>query len=372
MIADVPLGVFLSGGVDSTLVAAIAARASSGRLPTFTVGYDTGTVSELEPAREAALALGSDHHELVLRSSDVAARVDRVIPALDQPLADEALIAMHALAEFARRDVTVVIGGEGADELFCGYPRYAWLSRAERLHRLAPAPVLAAANAGAAALGDSRRGRRLRDLLTPQSTAVRSASWVSAGRADARDHLYGPRLHTLMATMQQIVGHAPGNGNSGGAIASAMRRDQGVWLPDDVLMKADRASMQVSLELRTPYLERDLAEFACSIPIAVHRRGGGKYLLRETLAQLMPGPVSNRRKVAFRTPTADWLRGPLKPLVQDHVLHGCLTGEGWFDAAALARLARRHWEGEGDHTSVLWPALTLGLWLDGLRSAAGA
>lgn len=153
--------------------------------------------------------------------------------------------------------------------------------------------------------GDSRRARRLRDLLTPQSTAVRSASWVTAGRPEARDHVYGPRLHALMATTEGIVGPARENGACGCAVAAATRRDQELWLPDDVLMKADRASMQVSLELRTPYLERDLAAFACSVPIDVHRRGGGKYLLRETLAQLMPGAVSRRRKVAFRTPTAD-------------------------------------------------------------------
>lgn len=371
MIADVPLGVLLSGGVDSTLVAALAASASSRRLKTFTVGYDTGAVNELEPARRAAAALGSDHHQVVLRSSDVAARVGRVITALDQPLADEALVAMHALAEFARQEVTVVIGGEGADELFCGYPRYMWLSRAERLHRVAPGRALAAASRGASALGDSRRARRLRDLLTPRSTAARSASWVTAGRPDARDHVYGPRLHALMATMEAIVGPARENGAGGCAVAAAMRRDQEVWLPDDVLMKADRASMQVSLELRTPYLERDLAAFAYSVPIDVHRRGGGKYLLRETLAQLVPGAVSHRKKVAFRTPTADWLRGPLKPLVEEHVLHGALTGQGWFDQMALTRLARQHWDGREDHTGVLWPALTLGLWLDSLGSVAG-
>jgi asparagine synthase (glutamine-hydrolysing) len=117
--------------------------------------------------------------------------------------------------------------------------------------------------------------------------------------------VYGPRLHALMATTEGIVGPARENGACGCAVAAATRRDQELWLPDDVLMKADRASMQVSLELRTPYLERDLAAFACSVPIDVHRRGGGKYLLRETLAQLMPGAVSRRRKVAFRTPTAD-------------------------------------------------------------------
>jgi asparagine synthase (glutamine-hydrolysing) len=256
---------------------------------------------------------------------------------------------MHALAEFARRQVTVVLGGEGADELFCD-PRYTWLSRAERLHRLAPAPALALANAGAAALGGSKKARRLRDLLTDRSNAVRSASWVTTGGPDARDGLYGERLRPFRATLDSIVGPGPVNAEDGCAVTSAMRRDQMVWLPDDVLMKTDSASMRASLELRTPYLDRSLAEFASCVPIEVHRRGG--------------------RKVAFRTPTGDWLRGPLRPLVQEHVLLGSLTADGWFDQSALTRLAERHWNGNEDHTSVLWPALVLGMWLDAVKSEA--
>ena len=141
LIADVPLGVFLSGGVDSTLIAAIAAQESSAPVKTFTVGYDVGDVSEVEGARATALEIGSEHHELVLPLDEVARRVPSVLRSLDQPLADQSVPAFHAIAEFAREDVTVAVGGEGADELFGGYPRYRWLARAEALGGRLPRPL---------------------------------------------------------------------------------------------------------------------------------------------------------------------------------------------------------------------------------------
>jgi asparagine synthase (glutamine-hydrolysing) len=372
MVADVPLGVFLSGGTDSTLVAALAVRSSTAPVRTFTVGYDVGAVSEIEAARAAAGFLGTDHHELVLSSGDVAARVPSVLAALDQPLADQALVATHAVSEFARRSVTVAIGGEGADELFCGYPRYAWLDRAERLHRRAPAPALAAAAAALAAAGGRGPSEHLRHLLAAATPAVRRVTWVTAGRGDLRNELYGPGLRHLAAPLQTLGQLPDGELGDWPAGAASMHTDQRVWLPDDILAKADRASMQVSLELRTPYLDRSLAEFACSIPAAVHRAGGGKFLLRAVLAQVLPEGPARRRKIAFRTPTAYWLRGPLRGLVERVVLSGPLIGEGWFDRSALARCAGEHVDGTRDRSNVLWPALALGLWLDRVHGHDGS
>ncbi len=339
-------------------------RASSAPVRTFTVGYDVGAVSELEAARAAAAVLGTDHHELVLSSADVAARVPSVLGALDQPLADQALVATHAVAEFARRSVTVAIGGEGADELFCGYPRYAWLDRAEQLHRRAPAPALAAAGAALAAAGGRVPSAHLRHLVAAATPAARRVTWVTAGRGDLRDDLYGPRLRHLAAPLESLGQLPEGELDGWPAGAASMHTDQRVWLPDDILAKADRASMQVSLELRTPYLDRSLAEFACSIPAAVHRGDGGKFLLRAVLAQLLPEGPSRRRKVAFRTPTADWLRGPLRGLVERTVLNGPLTAAGWFDRPGMVRCAEEHLAGSHDRSGVLWPALALGLWLE--------
>ncbi|MBA2476538.1 MAG: asparagine synthase (glutamine-hydrolyzing), partial [Actinobacteria bacterium] len=282
LISDVPLGVFLSGGVDSTLVAAVAAGLSSEPLRTFTVGYDTGTVNETDPARRVAALLGADHRELMLTESDVAALVPRFLAELDQPLADEAYVPLRALAEFARESVTVAVGGEGADELFGGYPRYRWLARSERLPDWLPreraaraARVLERAPAGA-------RVKRLREVMSADSVLERHVDWVTGRRAALRPSVYGGRLRPY-ADGRGFLELPRGGGLEGDGRVEGdfMRLDQLRWLPDDILAKADRATMRASLEFRTPFLHRELAELAASIPASTHVAGGGKRLLRQ-------------------------------------------------------------------------------------------
>lgn len=364
MLADVPLGVLLSGGLDSTLLAAIAARLADGQVKTFTVGYDTGADNELDGARATAVALGSEHRELVLTAEALAARVPRVLAAIDQPVADPALVALNAVAEFAREDVTVAVGGEGADELFGGYPRYIWLSRAQRLDRLAPGLRRAGAR-GLAAVARGR-GRRLIDVVEPRSAAQRHLDWVTSGRQHARAELYGPALGD--AVDRAAIGRSVCEATDNGSLAAAfMRMDQRSWLQDDVLAKADRAGMLVSLELRTPYLHRELAEFAGSVAPEVHLAGGGKRLLRRVLEEVAP-ELPRRRKRAFGVPLAPWLRGPLRPLLEEHVRDSSVYREGLFDRAQVQRRFERHVSGASDESAVLWPLLTLGLWLDARRA----
>lgn len=368
MIADVPLGVFLSGGVDSTLIAALAARASAKPVKTFTVGYDVGSVNETDGARSTAAALGTDHRELVLTEADVAARVPSLLSGLDQPLADRALVSLNAVAELAREEVTVAVGGEGADELFGGYPRYRWLERAERLEGVVPAGV---AIRGAQALRNAPllgRARRVADVLEPRPALERHLNWVTDGRAELREHLYGRRLRSAIEPTAVLDGLAARvDGAGGSAMERFMRLDQSHWLPDDVLAKADRATMLVSLEMRTPYLQRELAELAAALPAKLHARGGGKHLLRGLLKQLLPAGPARRPKTAFRTPAGRWLRGPLAPVLQEQLASGTVFSEEWLDRGAVAQLAVEHGEGRTDWTSVLWPVLSLGLWLDSFR-----
>ena len=366
MVADVPLGVFLSGGVDSTLVAALAARHSHGPLRTFTVGYDTGSVDEREAARRSARAIGAEHHEMVLTACDVARRAPRLFASIDQPLADQSLVAAHALAEAARRHVTVVVGGEGADELFAGYPRYLWLARASRLHAVVPTWLSAAADGALATLPDGRRPRRLRALLAPASTGERQLRWVTDGRQALRPLVYGPRLAgaTYGAHSVSTVDDEETDG-----VATVIRCDQRQWLPDDVLAKADRASMLVSLELRTPYLSRSLAELASCLPLHCHARRQGKLLLRRALEDVLPDADARRRKVAFQVPAAQWLRGPLLPVLREQLRAGALYEEGWFDRAMVSHLVDEHVGMRRDRVGVLWPLLVLGCWLDRFRGA---
>ena len=369
MVADVPIGVLLSGGVDSTLVAVLAARSSSAPVHTFTVGYDVGEVSEADSARRAAAAIGTRHHEVTLSIGDVASAAPTVLAALDQPIADRALVAMHAVTGFARRSVTVAVGGEGADELFGGYPRYRWLSHAARLHRMLPQPLLKLMAEIAAGSPLGARVPHLDHLLRPATPLDRQVAWVTGGRPGLRRELSGPRLGPALRPTRDLHGRATTSGLSA-VEAAPMRLDQSVWLPDDVLAKADRASMLVSLELRTPFLDRSLAELSASVPASVHGRGGGKLLLRSVLHRLLPAHDSPR-KVAFRVPAAEWLRGPLRPVLEQVIARGALCDEGWFDRPALQRLEHEHVAGVCDHTEALWPVLALGVWLDRLRGCHG-
>jgi asparagine synthase (glutamine-hydrolysing) len=366
--ADVPLGVFLSGGVDSTLIAALAARASRKPIKTFTVGYDTGGVSETSEARRTAKELGTEHHELVLTQAQLLRGVSALLAGMDQPLADQALVSLHAIAEHARRDVTVAIGGEGADELFGGYPRYRWLQRSEQLGRALPAP-LASGLSRLAHRAPHPRAARIGDILRPGDVLARHLDWVTERRHALRQRVYGPALrgHLRQAGLVgELAGRLDGASGTRG-IRQLMVLDQLHWLPDDVLVKADRAGMRVSLEVRTPYLSRELAEFAGTVSKRIHVGDRGKALLRALLADVAPETARQRSKVAFRVPAADWLRGPMAPLVDRQLADGSAFAEGWFDRGEAAALVAEHRAGTRDRSGVIWPLLAFGLWLDRIR-----
>jgi asparagine synthase (glutamine-hydrolysing) len=371
LVSDVPLGVFLSGGVDSTLVAALAAKHSSRPVQTFSVGYDVGDVDERDAARRAATMIGTDHHELVLTQADTAEVVPQALRALGQPLADEAFVALRALAGYARPSVTVAVGGEGADELFGGYPRYRWLARGAGVPGWFPRTQAARAASLVARAGGGRRAARVRDVLRPRSTLDRHLGWVAGPRMDERAALYGRRLAPYLARQPSAPAFAELAATNGSVAGQFMRFDQLQWLPDDVLLKADRATMQASLEFRTPFLDRELAEFAASVPASTHVRGRGKLLLRRVLEHVLPDAPSGRRKTAFRIPSAEWLRGPLRPELAAQIASGPLFSEGWLRQERAAALAAQHDAGE-DRSAVLWPIFVLSLWLEGFRELVAA
>jgi asparagine synthase (glutamine-hydrolysing) len=366
LVADVPVGVFLSGGVDSTLVAAVAAEESSTRLRTFTVGYDVGGVNETERARIVAERLGSEHHEVTLSQEDVAERAPLVLSRMDQPLGDRATLPLHALSEFARPRVTVALGGEGADELFGGYPRYRWLERARRVQAALPAPALGSLGWMLRRSAGVPRLARASTRLAPTPMLERNLDWVTAQRRRRREALYGPRLAALdEARVLGDLAACAGELNGGPAARWLMHLDQRHYLPDDVLMKTDRASMLVSLEIRTAFLHAGLAELAGSLDTSVHLAGAGKALVHAMLPEgLLPERRGGYRKTAFRVPAAEWLRGPLAPALADQLAHGVLYEEGWFDRAAVRRLVQEHAAAGADHSDQLWPLLALGLWVD--------
>jgi asparagine synthase (glutamine-hydrolysing) len=365
LLADVPVGVFLSGGVDSTLLAAYTAASSDQTVHTYTVSYDVGTVSEGAAARRTAQELGAEHRELVLTESDAAELVPEVLGRLDMPLADQAVVAMYALARFARGDVKAVVAGEGADELFGGYPRYRWLAGGSALD--GRVPFSASWQSLPASLP---RGRKLALAFGAGSPWERNLDWMTGGRRHLRHHLYGPQLRRFIpGGVGATDGVADGATHGSGAelVRELMHYDQQHWLPYDVLVKADRGGMLASLEVRSPYLQRELAEFAAMVPAGVHMRQQGKWLLRQ---QLRATPYAGRRrqsKTAFRIPAGEWLRGPLVPLLESQLRDGASFGEGWFDRSAVRAIAEAHRSGRADWTNALWPILAFGLWLDRIR-----
>ena len=369
LIADVPLGVLLSGSLDSILVAALAARASGEPIKTFTVGFDGWPESETANARLTARELGAEHHELVLTQDELLERVPALLSAIDQPLADPDLVLLHVIAEHARRDVTVAIGDAGADELFGGYSRYRWLWRSEQLDRALPSP-LAAGLSQLAARGRHARAARLGDLLRPGGVLHRHLDWVTGRRPALRSRLYGPPLRGALET--GFIGELAGRLNGSSAapvIRQLMVLDQVHRLPDAGLVKADRAGMRASLEVRTPYLNREVAEFAATVPARVHVRDGGKALLRGLLAKVAPSAAARCSKKAFEVPAGAWLRGSLAPLIDDQLAHGSLFAEGWFDRREASALVAEHRNGIRDASGAIWPLLALGLWLDRRRRA---
>jgi asparagine synthase (glutamine-hydrolysing) len=375
MVADVPVGVFLSGGVDSTLVAVAAAQESSKRLKTFTIGYDVGSVGETDNARRVAEQLDSEHHEVTLTASDVAERTPGLLAGLDQPLADRALVPLHALSEFARPRVTVALGGEGADEVFGGYPRYRWLERSRRLESALPERAVRPIGALLREAGRFDRAARAAARLSPTPVLERNLDWVTSERRHRRESLYGPRLTAVSRTrvLDDLAARA-GRLNGGPAGRWLMHLDQVDYLPDDVLVKTDRASMAVSLEIRTVFLHAGLAELAGSVDTALHLGGSGKALVHEMLP---PGILASRsfgryRKTAFRVPAAEWLRGPLAPLVRRQLERGAIYEQGYFDRQAVGALVSEHMSCACDNSDQLWPLLSLGLWVDRFCGLDGA
>ena len=365
LIADVPVGVLLSGGLDSTIVTALAQR-QTGSVKTFTVAYDTGEVNEDGPARDTARRLGTDHHELRLSADWISRRVPILLSGIDQPIADPAFAALAAISQLAREHVTVAVGGEGADELFFGYPRYRWLARADRIGQLVPASGAAvAATMVKQAVGTGRVGR-MADVLDPATSLQRNLGWITDGLLDERAGFYGPRLQeqTRDGELRDLVSERWECASPTALAAS--RFDQRLYLCDDILQKADRASMWASLEMRTPYLDRTLAEFTATVPPELHMAAGGKNLLRRVLRRTLPDSPIGRKKTAFRVPLADWLRGPLASTVQEHVVEGRLVRDGWIQPAAGPRLLARL---AADDTAAreLWPLLCTGAWLDAQR-----
>ncbi|HYM72808.1 MAG TPA: asparagine synthase (glutamine-hydrolyzing) [Stellaceae bacterium] len=366
LIADVPLGAFLSGGIDSASVVATMARVGGGRVKTFTIGFGDKRYDETRYARLVAERYGTEHEEFVVEP-DAVAILPRLVWHYGEPFADPSAIPTYYVSEMARRKVTVALNGDGGDEAFLGYSRYramrhlAQLDRLPRWSRLALARLLACAPAGLQ-----------RELRLPQ---IRDILEASAGRSERRyagtivffadrdkQAGYGEAMRThLDRSALDLL--APYFAAAGGLVAGANWADLHTYLPDDLMVKVDVASMAHGLETRSPLLDHVLLEWALSIPAEVRMAGGRtKALLKSAMAPYLPREVIHRRKMGFGCPIDKWLRHELKPLAYDTLMSQPARERGLLRPDYVGRMLDEHCSGERNHHTRLWALLMLELW----------
>jgi len=353
LLSDVPLGAFLSGGIDSSLVVATMRAVSSAPVRTFTIGFAQAAFDESPHARAVAQHLGTEHTELVLSDADVVAVVPDLPRIYDEPFADSSQIPTVLVSRLARGSVTVALSGDGGDELFGGYERYRLLERHVRTRR----PVALAAAAVLALTGDRRRSATARALGTGPEPIVRRL--LSEGVFSER--LVPGADHAAIARRARERWDA--TAGLGGLTGRAMAMDTVGYLPDDILHKVDRAAMSVALETRVPLLDHRLVDLAWRLPHRLRvQQGIGKWVLREVLARHVPRAMFERPKVGFAPPLGAWLRGPLAGWADGLLAPDALAGDGLLDAAEVARLWRTHQAGRHDVSRDLWPLLMFQAW----------
>ena len=364
LISDVPLGVFLSGGIDSSAVAAMMTQLG-GEVKSFSVGFADRSFDESAHARLVARHLGTEHHELTLEPGMLLDLVPRLAELLDEPLGDASIIPTYLLSEFTRRHVKVALGGDGGDELFAGYPTL-------QAHRLA-AYYLKTPRLLREGLVEPvvRRLPVSRDNLSFDFRAKRFVSGASYPTAERHQRWMGSfDRQERAALLARQVRHGDLDHDldltDADPLNQALLLDMRFYLENDILVKLDRASMMASLEGRVPLLNNDFVEYATHLPMNMKLRGlRSKYLLKRALRGVLPNAILNRSKKGFGIPVAHWFRGPLKEQMLSVLSPERIAREGFFDAGAIKRLIDGHLDGRRDNRKQLWTLFAFELWHDG-------
>jgi asparagine synthase (glutamine-hydrolysing) len=370
LVSDVPLGVLLSGGVDSSSVAALAVRASSEAVKTFSISFAEASFDESAYARGVAKFLGTDHHEERLSANLAANLVSEIGAWMDEPFSDPSLVPTYLLSRFTRKHVTVALGGDGGDEIFAGYPMYAGIKWAEIYKRV---PL-------------SMRDKIIEPLirLLPVKTKnlsfdYKAMRFVTGAKYDpvARHHIWFGSFtpdeqkqlltaNALAETNGDIYQQAREMMTACGEtdpVKSMQNLDTRLYLAEDILTKVDRASMAVSLEVRAPFLDPRVAEFAASLPSDYKLRGHKtKYILKKAVHDLLPPFVTRRPKKGFGVPVAEWLKEKLRPMARDLLSPERVRRAGVFNPDFVSRLQDEHERGIANHRKLLWTLLMFELW----------
>lgn len=369
MVADVPLGALLSGGIDSTLVTALMQARSQRPVRTFTIGFEEKAYDEAVHARAVAAHLGTDHTELRLSADDALQLIPQLPAMYDEPFADSSQLPTHLVMKLARQHVTVALSGDAGDEFFGGYNRYAFLPKAWRLFGHMPS-ILRRPALGLMATMPGTVGR-LAGAAQAAGKVTKLRKLFSA-RPRGLDDLYVATVTEWSGAVGMIVdGSMPSYRLDArqdwpmlqDPVARMMALDGLTYLPGDILTKVDRASMAVSLETRAPFLDRDVMEFAWRLPMTMKLRDGkGKWILRQLLDRHVPRALIDRPKMGFGIPLDQWLRGPLRDWAGDLLAEDRLRREGYLRPEAITRTWQAHQRGEGNFGYRLWSVLMFQAW----------
>ena len=372
-IADVPVGAFLSGGIDSSTVVALYQKHSSTPVRTFSIGFEESEFNEADSARKVATHLGTVHEEHIVRVQEARDVIPSLPAIYDEPFADSSQIPTHLVSRFAREKVTVALTGDGGDELFAGYNRHVLAPWLWNCMRPIPLPLRAAAAGPLGRIPPSmwqKAAATLPRAANPHFGSKLQKALRVVGNARRFEDVYLSFLDEWSlepGPVMNVTGEFPGFDfalpKSAPAAVRMMYCDAVSYLPDDILCTVDRASMAVSLETRVPFLDHRVASLAARIPLDMKIHGrGGKHILRQLLYRHAPKELFERPKAGFAIPVGQWIKGPLRPWAEDLLDPTRMAAEGWFDPAIVQRRWQDHVDGRSDSTPALWAILMFQAW----------
>jgi asparagine synthase (glutamine-hydrolysing) len=370
LVSDVPVGVLLSGGIDSSAVASFMVDSYPGKVESFTVGFDESSFDESHYARKVARHLGTEHNEMILTSKKAIELVSDISSVLDEPFADSSIIPTYLLSRFARQKVKVVLGGDGGDELFAGYPTVLSHRLIEYYERLTPwslrayvAPKIL--DLFKVSFDNISFDFRLRRFLAGRGVPLiaRHQRWLGSFVDEEKNLLLQDWVKpVLRETYYQSYEYAR-ECDAKEPLNQILFNDLKTYLESDILYKVDRASMATSLEVRVPLLNREVVRFANNLPLDLKLHNlTGKFLLKKTMRGRLPGEIINRPKKGFNMPVAYWLSGDLKELMLDMLSESFITAQGLFSSSYIQQLTHEHFQRRRDNRKLLWTLLMFQMW----------
>jgi len=362
MVSDVPFGAFLSGGIDSSAIVGLMARHSDLPIRTFSVGFNEAQYSELAYAKTIADHFATEHHELTISQTHLMDELPTLIRFRDAPVSEPSDIPIYLLSKEARKDVKMVLTGEGSDEILGGYAKHAFERYAKTYHRV---PKVLRRKLLEPLIGALpyrfRRAKTAIDTLGIDAWSDRMPRWFGAMSPEAREQLVAFECRESGPDMGEAPFDVDFHGNS--ALRQILYFDQTCWLPGNLLERGDRMTMGASLEARMPFLDHELLDFVSSLPDHYRIRGRTtKWILREAMTQLLPRAILERPKVGFRVPVNEWFRGPMRDYLYDHLTGANSLTRHYYHAEKLQGVLKEHVSGRQNHEKLLWGLINLEIW----------